>query len=34
MESNDKLREIYIKKRMCYYYDDIIKFKDFDLDNT
>ena len=33
MESNDKLIEIDIKNRTCYYFDDIIKIKDFDLDN-
>ena len=32
MKSNDKLKEISINLR-CYYFDDIIKFKDFDLDN-
>ena len=33
MESNDKLKEIDIKNRTCYYFDDIIKIEDFDLDN-
>ena len=33
MESNDKLTEIDIKNPMCCYFDDIIKFEDFDLDN-
>ena len=33
MESNDALKEIDIKNRRCYYFDDIIKIKDFDLDN-
>ena len=33
MESNDELKEIDIKNRLCYYFDDIIKFEDFDLDN-
>ena len=33
MNSNDKLKEIYIKNRTCYYFDDIIKIEDFDLDN-
>ena len=33
MESNDKLKEIDIRNRMCYYFDDIIKIEDFDLDN-
>ena len=33
MESNNKLKEIDIKKRTCYYFDDIIKFADLDQDN-
>ena len=33
MESNDNLREIDMKNRTCYYFDVIIKFEDFDLDN-
>ena len=33
MESNDKLKEIDITIRMCYYFDDIIKIKDFGLYN-
>ena len=33
MESNDKLKEIDIKNRTCYYFDDISKVKDFDLHN-
>ena len=33
MESNDKLKEIDIKNRTCYYFDEIIKIEDFDLDN-
>ena len=33
MESNDKLKEINIENRTCYFFDDIIKFEDFDLDN-
>ena len=33
MESNDELKEINIKNRTCYYFNDIIKFEDFDLDN-
>ena len=32
MGSNDKLKEIDIKNRRCYYFDDIIKIEDFDLD--
>ena len=33
MESNDKLKEIIIKNRTCYYFGDIIEFEDFNLDN-
>ena len=33
MESNDKLKEIDIENRTCYYFDDTIKFEDFGLDN-
>ena len=33
MESNEKLKEINIKNLTCYYFDDIIKTEDFDLDN-
>ena len=32
MESNDELKEINIKIRTCYYFDNIIKIEDFDLD--
>ena len=28
MESKDKLKETYIKNRMCYYFDDIIRVWD------
>ena len=31
-ESNDNLKEIDIKNRTCYYFDDVAKIKDFDLD--
>ena len=31
MEINNKLKEIDIKNRKCYYLDDIIKIEDFDL---
>ena len=34
MESNNKLKEIDIKNRTCYYFDDIIKIKDFDFNNV
>ena len=33
MESNDKLRETDVKNRTYYYFDDIVKIEDFDLDN-
>ena len=33
MESNDKLKEIDIKNCTCYYFHDIIKIEDLDLDN-
>ena len=33
MNSNDELQEIDVKNRMCYYFDDIIKIKYFNLDN-
>ena len=33
MESNDELKQIDIKNRTCYYFDDIIKIEDFNLDN-
>ena len=33
MERKDKLKEIYLKNRTCYYFGDIIKIEDFDLDN-
>ena len=33
MDSKDELKEICIKNRTCYYFDDIIKIEDFDLDN-
>ena len=31
MESNNELKEIDIKNRTCYYFDDIIKIEDFDF---
>ena len=34
IESNDKLKEIVIKNRTCYYFDDIVKIEDLDLDNS
>ena len=33
MESNGKLKEISTKNCACYYFDDIIKSLDFDIDN-
>ena len=34
MEGNDKLREIYLKNRRCYDFDDIIKIEiKINLDN-
>ena len=32
MDSNAKLKEINIKNRTCYYFDDMIKIEDFDFD--
>ena len=34
MESNNELKEIDIKNRTCYYFDDIVKIKGFVLDNS
>ena len=33
MDSNGKWKEIDIKNRMCYCFDDIIKIEDFNFDN-
>ena len=33
MDSNNELKNLDIKNRRCYYFDDIIKIEDFDLDN-
>ena len=33
MGSNDKLKEISIKYRMCHCFNDAIKIEDFDIDN-
>ena len=30
---NNKFKNVRIKNSTCYYFDDIIKLKDFDLDN-
>ena len=32
MDSNNELKEIDIKNRTCYHFDDIIKIEDLDLD--
>ena len=32
MESDDELKEINIKNRTCYYFEDIIKIEDSDHD--
>ena len=32
MDSNDKLKEIDVKNRACYYFHGIIKIEDFNLD--
>ena len=32
MENNES-KKIRIKNRMCYYFHDIVKLEDFDLDN-
>ena len=33
MDSNDGLKECDIKNCICYYFDDIMKIEDFNLDN-
>ena len=30
---NNEIKIVYIKSCRCYYFDDIIKLEDFDLDN-
>ena len=32
MEKNNELKRFVIKNRTCYFFDDIIKVKDFDFD--
>ena len=32
MECNNELKETDIKKCMCYYFDDIMRVRDFDFD--
>ena len=34
MDSNDELKNTDIKNLTCYYFDDIIKIADFNLDNS
>ena len=34
MESKEKLKEIDIKNRVCYYFDDIINAIDINFDNV
>ena len=33
VDRNDELKQINIKNCACYYFDDIIKIEDFDIDN-
>ena len=33
MECNEELKVIYIKNRIYYYFDDVIKIEDFNLDD-
>ena len=33
MESNDQLIQIDIKNRTCYYFTDLIRIEEFNLDN-
>ena len=33
MKSKDELKQTNIKNRTCYYFDDIIKIEDLNLDN-
>ena len=33
MESNDRFLKISIKNHICYYFDDIVIFEDFDPNN-
>ena len=30
---NNEFKKVRIKNRTCYYFDDLIKLEDFDLDN-
>ena len=31
---NKEFKNVHIKNRMCYYFDSIIKFENFNFDNT
>ena len=31
---NIELKKVRIKNRMCYYFDNIVKLEDFDIDNN
>ena len=33
MESNGKLKDVNIRDHTCYYFNDIIKLEDFDINN-
>ena len=33
VDRNDELKKINIKNCACYYFDDILKIEDFDIDN-
>ena len=33
METNNRLKGLNFRNRRCYYFDGIIKFEDFGLDN-
>ena len=33
VDRNDELKQINIKNCACYYFDDILKIEDFDIDN-
>ena len=33
MKCNEELKVIYIKNRIYYYFDDVIKIEDFNLDD-
>ena len=34
IENSEKFKELNNKKSTCYYFDEITKFKDFDLDKN